>query len=104
MQRGNVGTDCSVERLRLTKVDPFGSLSLQTSVEDFGREDVRSEEFLNGATSIVAQLDRFAESFSGNTQGNAADESRTYFILRHELRGLDRLKYSCRRTSGAAPR
>ena len=58
MQGGNVGTDRSVERLRLTDVDPFGSLGLQEGVEDFGREDVGGEEFVNGIASIIPQLDR----------------------------------------------
>jgi hypothetical protein len=60
MQGGNVGADRSLQHLRLTDVDPFGSLGLQEGVEDLDREKY---------------------------QGNAADESKTYFILRHELRG-----------------
>jgi hypothetical protein len=58
MQGGNVGTDRSVERLRLTDVDPLGSLGLQEGVEDFGREDVGGEEFVNGVASTIPQLDR----------------------------------------------
>ena len=58
MQGGNVGTDRSVERLRLTDVDPLGSLGLQKGVKDFGREDVGGEEFVNVVASIIPQLDR----------------------------------------------
>ena len=45
--------DRSVERLRLADVDPFGSLGLQEGVEDFGREDVGREQFVNGVASII---------------------------------------------------
>ena len=58
MQGGNVGADGRVERLCITDADSLGSLGLQERVEDLGREDIGSVDFVKGGASIIPQLDR----------------------------------------------
>ena len=58
MEEANVGVNGSVERFRLTNVNPLCSLCLQECVEYFGREDLRGKEFVNTVTSIIPQTRR----------------------------------------------